>query len=163
MEKEIRKTEEGKTYWNGEGAYEAEYQRLYDEFVPSSGRSNSFQGEVMRAVSRMYYEYYNNGNCNACEEIPACAYWELDDEDEMEYEYAVSEFYQEFIDIIYSYLYRRGNEEGAELIKNIEHEIPNCSFGEMQLERKYERLMDIVLYELSNDDNRDEIPEWYKN
>ena len=66
MENEIRRTEDGKMYWNGEGAYEAEYQRLYDELVPASGRSNSFQGEVMRAVSRMYYEYYNNGNCNAC-------------------------------------------------------------------------------------------------
>lgn len=163
MEKEIRKTEEGKMYWDGEGAYEAEYKRLYDELVPSSGRSNSFQGEVMRAVSRLYYEYYNNGNCNACVEVSSCPYWELDDDEEMEYEYVITEFYQGFIDIIDSYLYRRRNEEGVELINKIQKLIPNCSFGEVQLNQKYERLMDIVLYELSNDDNRDEIPEWYNN
>lgn len=163
MEKEIRKTEEGKMYWDGEGAYEAEYKRLYDELVPSSGRSNSFQGEVMRAVSRLYYEYYNNGNCNACEEVPSCQYWELDEDEEMEYEYVVTDFYQGFIDIIVSYLYRRRNEEGIGVVKEVEWGITNCSFGEVQLNQKYERLMDIVLYELSNDDNRDEIPEWYKN
>jgi hypothetical protein len=163
MENEMRKTEDGKMYWNGEGAYEAEYQRLYDELVPASGRSNSFQGEVMRAVSRMYYEYYNNGNCNACQEIPSKPYWELDDEDDMEYEFVVSEFYQGFIDLIDCYLYRRRNDEGVDLIKKIENMITTCSFGEVQLNQKYERLMDIVLYELSNDENRDEIPEWYKN
>ena len=65
--------------------------------------------------------------------------------------------------IIYSYLYQRGNEEGAEIIKDIEHMIPYCSLDDMQLDQKYERLMDIVLYELSNDANRDEIPEWYQN
>lgn len=162
MENEIRRTENGKKYWNGEGAYNEEYKRLCEEMVPDSGRANSYQGEVIRAVSRMYYEYYNNGNCNACQEIPSKPYYEMEDEDDMEYDTVVSEFYQGFIEIIYYYFCRRENEEGIKTIKEIERQIPYTDFSEPMMSL-YERLVDIAVFEVMNDNERWDIPKWYEN
>ena len=160
--KEQKFTENGKRYWNDEGAYNEEYKRLHEEMVPHSGRSESYQGEVIRAVSRMYYEYYNNGNCNACQEIPSKPYWEMEDEDDMEYDTVVSDFYQGFIDIIYYYFCRRENEEGIKTIKEIERQIPDTDLSEPMMSL-YERLVDIAVFEVMNDNERWDIPEWYKN
>lgn len=51
-------------YWNNEGTYQAEYQSLYDELVPSEGKCDSVAGELIRAASRLYYDAYNNGFLN---------------------------------------------------------------------------------------------------
>ena len=53
-------------YWDSDtGKYAKEYSKLYDEFVPDSGCSKYVIGEFIRIVSRILYEYYNNGNINA--------------------------------------------------------------------------------------------------
>lgn len=64
---DIFTTEVGKSYWNRNGKYQADYDKLYDTLVPASGMTDTLFGEVVRAVSRLSYEYYNNGNGNACE------------------------------------------------------------------------------------------------
>lgn len=64
----LKLTESGKSYWNHTGAYQPEYNRLYVDLVPSSGCSETLNGELVRAISRLSYEFYNNGNCNACEQ-----------------------------------------------------------------------------------------------
>jgi len=65
MTKEIKLTEAGKSYWDDNGAYSAEYSALYDELVPQSGSAETLKGELVRAISRLVYEHCNNGNCNA--------------------------------------------------------------------------------------------------
>lgn len=32
--------------------------------VPPNGKAETKDGELLRVVSNLYYEYYNNGNCN---------------------------------------------------------------------------------------------------
>lgn len=64
---ETKRTEMTKHYWNNEGAYETEMKELTDRFMPASGAAKTFVGEVVRAANRLYYEYCNNGNGNACE------------------------------------------------------------------------------------------------
>lgn len=61
---EKRTTESGKSYWNENGAYQEEYDKLYKELVPSRGEADSIHGEMIRAVSRLFYDFCNNGNCN---------------------------------------------------------------------------------------------------
>jgi DnaJ-class molecular chaperone len=61
------KTQLGNSYWNRTGAYQKEYNELYEELVPSHGESDTINGELLRAVSRLGYEFCNNGNCNAIE------------------------------------------------------------------------------------------------
>ena len=52
-------------YWNNNGANEEEFNRLTEKFMKPEGRSENLVGEVVRAMNRLYYEYCNNGNCNA--------------------------------------------------------------------------------------------------
>lgn len=59
-------------YWNNNGAQQQEMDRLTEKFVPARGCAENFTGEVVRAINRLYYEFCNNGNCNAldCETTP---------------------------------------------------------------------------------------------
>jgi hypothetical protein len=72
----IKFTPLGKSYWNENGAYQKEFDKLYEENVPSMGSANNLHGELIRACSRLVYEYCNNGNCNAStshyETCPQC-------------------------------------------------------------------------------------------
>lgn len=105
--KEIRFTELGKSYWEGTGAYDKEYHDMYDKLVPASGSSQTLFGELVRAVSRLGYDYYNNGNCNAAEvdyteeqgyEDEETGEWIVEQEEETSVR--VAEFYQNFIDLL---------------------------------------------------------------
>lgn len=62
---EKRTTPAGNTYWDANGAYQKELDELFNKLVPASGEAETVHGELVRAVNRLYYEYCNNGNCNA--------------------------------------------------------------------------------------------------
>lgn len=83
MEKLI--TEKGKSYWNNNGAYQEQYDKLYNELVPSSGEADTVHGEMIRAVSRLFYDFCNNGNCNVREierdECEECGGYGYEDEE----------------------------------------------------------------------------------
>ncbi len=81
MEKKI--TESGKSYWNNNGAYQTEYDKLYEDLVPSRGEADTVHGEMIRSVSRLFYDFCNNGNCNvreiqqdSCGDCGGCGYEE---------------------------------------------------------------------------------------
>lgn len=50
------------TYWNSKGLLQAEYDKQWEELVPGSGRCDSLQGEILRASSRLYHRYFNDGD-----------------------------------------------------------------------------------------------------
>ena len=52
------------TYWNHKGKYQAEYDRMSDELMPAMGACDTVAGEMVRAVSRLGYDFYNNGMGN---------------------------------------------------------------------------------------------------
>lgn len=49
------------SYWNNNGKYQEIYDRLWSELVPSSGPSQFVEGENLRAISKIYWDYCNNG------------------------------------------------------------------------------------------------------
>jgi len=51
------------TYWNHKGQYQAQYDRLV-KLMPASGRCDTLAGELIRSVSRLGYDFYNNGMGN---------------------------------------------------------------------------------------------------
>jgi len=57
-------------YYFNKGKYSNEYEELYDEMVPGQGQSDSIQGEVLRCMSRLVHDRFNNGFGNPQE---ACA------------------------------------------------------------------------------------------
>lgn len=52
------------TYWEHTGAYTAEFNELHDRLVPPQGRARTVHGELLSSISRVYYDWYNNGGCN---------------------------------------------------------------------------------------------------
>jgi hypothetical protein len=54
--------DEPSTYWSGKGALQADYNRLYDELVPSQGKADTIEGEVLRASSKIVYRHFNDGD-----------------------------------------------------------------------------------------------------
>jgi hypothetical protein len=51
------------TYWNQKGKYQAEYDRLA-ELMPAMGNCDTVAGELIRAVSKLGHDFYNNGMGN---------------------------------------------------------------------------------------------------
>ena len=51
------------TYWSQNGKYQIDYDRLVG-LMPAMGNSNKVAGELIRCVSRLGHELYNNGMGN---------------------------------------------------------------------------------------------------
>ena len=50
------------TYWTCNGKHQKEYDELWERLVPPRGNAVTKAGEVLRAVSRIYYRWYNDGD-----------------------------------------------------------------------------------------------------
>jgi hypothetical protein len=54
-----------KNFWNNDHPLAADNTRLYEQLVPQSGSCATVQGELLRAASKIAYDWYNNGwGCN---------------------------------------------------------------------------------------------------
>lgn len=49
-------------YWNKQGKYSKEYEKLHDKLVPGMGKADTIEGEVLRAASKIYYRHFNDGD-----------------------------------------------------------------------------------------------------
>jgi hypothetical protein len=52
------------TYWNNKGRHTPLYEELTTKLVPEEGRAPTPYGELLSAIGRVYYDWYNNGGCN---------------------------------------------------------------------------------------------------
>jgi hypothetical protein len=52
------------TYWNNRGKYQKKYDALYGKHVPQEGAADTKYGEIIRIVSKLYHDIFNNGGCN---------------------------------------------------------------------------------------------------
>lgn len=53
------------TFWNKQHSLAEKAQTLYDQLVPGQGNCTTLQGEMIRASSKIGYDWYNNGwGCN---------------------------------------------------------------------------------------------------
>lgn len=187
---ERKTTKCGCNYFNGEGAYQEEYERLWDELVPMSGMASTLNGELIRAAGRLNYEFFNNGNLNACEqhyhdEDEICCGCRgtgvIEDEDEdgniievdcpecggcghfveeVEDDCTLAPMYGAFLNLI------------EECVPNADHEVEmvrdiilsNLYSSPVQFsernENAYSRLMDVVMFHVLTCDDVN-IPDWY--
>ena len=51
------------TYWNKNGRYQKEYNELWN-LVPNKGYTDNKYINALIAISKWYYDLYNNGCCN---------------------------------------------------------------------------------------------------
>jgi hypothetical protein len=148
---DIPTTEPGKSYWNQNGRYQAEYDELYELLVPAEGMAETLFGEVVRAASRLSWDYYNNGNMNACEVTEIEGDWVGDEEDgyqeESEIETAINPYYEKFIQILRAF-FTEEMPKAIKIMDAIEDIIlagDNCDFNANE-ERPYILMLDAVCY-----------------
>jgi hypothetical protein len=51
-------------FCNSSHSLQNEYRELYKKLVPLSGEANTEHGELLRMISRLSYDIFNNGLCN---------------------------------------------------------------------------------------------------
>ena len=52
------------TYWDHEGKYQEQYDKAWEKLIPLQGEAEDGWPEALRSISRIGYDYYNNGFCN---------------------------------------------------------------------------------------------------
>jgi hypothetical protein len=62
----LKLTQMPNSYWGRNGIYQKEIDELYAKHVPGQGSAKTLNGELIRSISRLFHEFCNNGNCNAC-------------------------------------------------------------------------------------------------
>jgi hypothetical protein len=83
------------SYWDNEGKYQAQYNRAWKQLIPASGEAEDGLPEALRAISRIGYDYYNNGFCNLWRSSEAY------DRDGCYYdEYSMDSYYEELVDYL---------------------------------------------------------------
>ena len=168
MTEKIKKLEStlNQHYWGANGVYQKEYDQLYESLVPSSGDAPTTHGEMIRAISRLYYDFCNNGNCNAldiemetCDDCEGCGFQEgTEDEDgdmedcytcdgycQVEGDVYVTDYYDEMLYFLETYM----NEK--HLAKELRYWMVNnyqsrYSFSDEQM-NMYDRVVDAVVYQ----------------
>jgi hypothetical protein len=51
-------------YWSSKGSFQKEYDEMYKRLVPPEGKAATKAGEILRTVSSIYYDQFNNGGWN---------------------------------------------------------------------------------------------------
>lgn len=143
---EMKRTAKGCGYWQETGAYQKEYDELWRQLVPLEGEAQTTRGELLRTSSKLYHDFFNNGNMNACEQVMVPNYGDQDEDYEDEYETRVSDYYQGCID----YLKRtcKQDYELHGLLQRIESIILEGEDGcnDADNEHTYDLMVDHVLY-----------------
>jgi hypothetical protein len=52
------------SFWNRKRETYNDFIRLHNELVPASGRAETIEGEALRNIGNIYYDFYNNGGIN---------------------------------------------------------------------------------------------------
>jgi hypothetical protein len=149
-------------YWNSNGVYQEQYDALWKSLVPDSGESSSIQGEMIRCIGRLYYDFCNNGNCNAidvrmedCDSCEGSGYEEDADGDEqdcgwcggdcqVEGDYYVTEYYDEMLSFL------EANMSEKQLVQDLREWMVNdyqkrYSFSDEQMSI-YDKVVDSIVY-----------------
>ena len=131
----MKQTKLGNSYWDDNGAYQKEYDSLYEELVPPSGEAKCINGKMLRAISRLYYDFCNNGNGNVFEES-----WG---------EVSISDFYQEMIDNLDYFMDDRDAFNKLESFLHLpESRDPDFSDKQMLI---YDRVIDSIVYQITEE------------
>jgi hypothetical protein len=77
------------SYWDHTGKYQQEYDAAWEALIPASGKAKDGYPEALRAISRIGYDYYNNGFGNL---------WQSWDDGDIE----MDSYYEDLVDYLRS-------------------------------------------------------------
>lgn len=155
-------------YWNNNGVYQDLYDSMWQSLVPASDSASTMHGELIRCISRLYYDFCNNGNCNAIDvEQDDCSYcdglgYEDVDSDEScsrcdgncteDGELFITEYYDDMLSFLETYMIE--NQLAKDLRKWMLSEYTSrYSFSDKQM-NVYDKVVDAVMYQCLTTQNK---------
>lgn len=155
-------------YWNEEGAWKKELDELTDA-MPATGSAKTLNGELVRSINRLYYDYCNNGNMNAAE-VTIANQWDDDDEEEEEINW--SSYYKKFFDLIgftAQTIAAELNDAAAKEIRlaleTVDYLVLNYGYVSNEFSDEnmhaYDVLADFVCWYCLNHNDK-QLPDWYE-
>ena len=91
----MSKTDTTESYWDNNGKYQKMYNAAWKALIPASGEAEDGWPEALRAISRIGYDYYNNGFCNLWQG------WEdIDDYGEEVMVYKMDSYYEDMVEYL---------------------------------------------------------------
>ncbi len=168
----IKLTSPEGSYWNHNGAYQEEGDRLYEEMVPATGAAETVHGELIRGINRLFHEYCNNGNGNACEvtRVGDHGWWDEETEDPDEIENInIAPYYDKFLGLIGVELVKRIDEREVEelldcvraIIENAAYDHPSSVYFSKESVNCYSRMCDLVIWYVLNTEDHTDFPTGY--
>ena len=98
----MSKVDTSQAYWDNNGKYQEQYNAAWKQLIPAQGEAEDGWPEALRAISRIGYDYYNNGFCNLWQG------WEdIDDYGEEVMVYEMNSFYEDLVDYLRYQIPRR--------------------------------------------------------
>ena len=85
------------TYWDNNGKYQTEYELAWKQHIPMTGEAEDGLPEALRCISRIGYDYFNNGFFNA-------HVHETDDYGESTGNVELDSYYQEMLDYLQNHI-----------------------------------------------------------
>jgi hypothetical protein len=139
--------------------------------VPPTGAAATVNGELIRGINRLFYEYLNNGNCNACRvtRVGDHGWWDEETEDPDESESVeIDAYYGKFLDLISKSLESRIVAREVqplmsrvrEIIENAAYDMPMPVYFSKENVNAYSRMCDLVIWYVLNTPDA-EIPAGY--
>jgi hypothetical protein len=127
-----KNTPKGKSYWDESGVYQKQYDQLYEELVPDFGEAETSDGRLLRSITRLYYDYCNNGNGNVFTEP-----WG---------EVEINPMYEEFIgNLVFGLIDNKAAKELEDFLQTPDAKHPSFSKEEMNI---YDKVMDSVVHQI---------------
>lgn len=83
------------SYWDHKGKYQKQYDAAWKTLIPSSGEADDGLPEALRAITRVGYDYYNNGFCNLWQ-----GHEDVDDYGDDYIEYTMDSYYEDMVDYL---------------------------------------------------------------
>ena len=82
------------TYWDNEGKYQEQYNKAFAKLIPFQDEAEDGWPELLRSISRIGYDYYNNGFCNLWRG------WEEYDCDGSYRDYEMDSYYESMVEYL---------------------------------------------------------------
>jgi len=82
------------SYWDNDGKYQEQYTKAWEQLIPAQGEAKDGWPEALRAISRIGYDYYNNGFCNLWQ-----SHEEYDGDDYYDV-YEMDSYYEDLVDYL---------------------------------------------------------------
>ena len=105
----MSKVDTSKTYWDNEGKYQEQYSKAWEKLIPFHGEAEDGWPEALRSISRIGYDYYNNGFCNL---------WRTWDDGDT----TMDSYYEDMVDYLRDYV-------PSDLYREFKNWLPTISYG----------------------------------